>query len=190
MPAAVFSTQISQGNRTQALKAVFSNPEYLKSFMTAAGAKMSTDFMISYAGDLAMMGILDTNDDWESLLKANLTGVLLGLSGDVKGITTPNAGKIKLSDRSDVRGQNDAVVNHFDRPNESIPGENRTRVNEPKGNATEINRTEANKQEGESVSTQGSDVKNILLSKIESASTLKDFDAIQREIIDTNINTL
>lgn len=81
---AVFGQQISQGNKLQALKTVFANPEYLKSFSKAAGAKISTDFLISYMGDLAMMGALDTQDDWKSLLQANLTGILVGMSGDVK----------------------------------------------------------------------------------------------------------
>ncbi|MEG2429069.1 MAG: hypothetical protein RSA99_01670, partial [Oscillospiraceae bacterium] len=67
---AVFGGQISQGNKAQALKTVLANPEYLKSFSKAAGAKISTDFLISYAGDMAMMGVLDTKDDWRSLLQA------------------------------------------------------------------------------------------------------------------------
>lgn len=84
---AVFGKQIASGNKMQALKTVFTNPEYLKNFMTAAGAKLSADFVISYAGDLAMMGILDTQDDWQSLLKANLTGILVGMSGDIKDVS-------------------------------------------------------------------------------------------------------
>ncbi len=84
---AVFGKQIAAGDKAQALKTVFSNPEYLKNFMTAAGAKLSTDFVISYAGDLAMMGLLDTNDNWQSLLKANLTGILVGMSGDIKEVS-------------------------------------------------------------------------------------------------------
>lgn len=84
---AVFGKQIAAGNKMQALKTVFTNPEYLKNFMTAAGAKLSADFVISYAGDLAMMGILDTQDDWQSLLKANLTGILVGMSGDIKDVS-------------------------------------------------------------------------------------------------------
>ncbi len=84
---AVFGKQIADGNKAQALKTVFTNPEYLKNFMTAAGAKLSTDFVISYAGDLAMMGVLDTDDNWQSLLKANLTGILVGMSGDIKDVS-------------------------------------------------------------------------------------------------------
>ena len=84
---AVFGQQIASGNKMQALKTVFTNPECLKNFMTAAGAKLSADFVISYAGDLAMMGILDTQDDWQSLLKANLTGILVGMSGDIKDVS-------------------------------------------------------------------------------------------------------
>ena len=84
---AVFGKQIAAGNKAQALKTVFTNPEYLKNFMTAAGAKLSADFVISYAGDLAMMGILDTDDNWQSLLKANLTGILVGMSGDIKDVS-------------------------------------------------------------------------------------------------------
>ncbi len=82
--AETFKTEISQGNRAQALKKVFSNPEYLASFMEAAGVKLSADFIISYAGDLAMMGILDTNDNWQSLLQSNLIGIMAGMSGDLK----------------------------------------------------------------------------------------------------------
>ena len=84
---AVFGKQIAGGNKAQALKTVFTNPKYLKSFMTAAGAKLSADFVISYAGDLAMMGVLDTDDNWQSLLKANLTGILVGMSGDIKDVS-------------------------------------------------------------------------------------------------------
>ncbi len=84
--AEVFKQEMANVNRTQALKKVFTNPEYLKNFMTAAGAKISTDFLISYAGDLAMMGVLDTNDDWQSLLKANLMGIVVGSSGDVADV--------------------------------------------------------------------------------------------------------
>ncbi len=83
----VFGKQIAAGNKMQALKTVFTNPEYLKNFMTAAGAKLSADFVISYAGDLAMMGVLDTDDNWQSLLKANLTGILVGMSGDIKDVS-------------------------------------------------------------------------------------------------------
>ncbi len=84
--ADVFKTSINEGNRIAALKNVISNPEMLKNFMTAAGAKISTDFLISYVGDLMMMGILDTNDDWKSLLKANLIGIVVGTSGDIKDV--------------------------------------------------------------------------------------------------------
>ena len=83
---AVFGEQISQGNKMQALKTIFANPEYLENFSKAAGAKISTDFLISYMGDLAMMGALDTQDDWKSLLQANLTGILVGMSGDIKNV--------------------------------------------------------------------------------------------------------
>ena len=84
--AEVFKTEMSNGNRAEALKQVFSNPEYLKNFMQAAGVKLSADFMISYAGDLAMMGILDTNDDWKSLLQSNLIGIMTSMGGDLKDV--------------------------------------------------------------------------------------------------------
>ena len=80
----VFKTEMVKGNRAKALKQVFTNPEYLKNFMQAAGVKLSTDFIISYAGDLAMMGLLDTQDDWMSLLQSNLIGILAGMGGDIK----------------------------------------------------------------------------------------------------------
>ncbi len=81
-----FKTQITEGNRAAALKEVFSDPQKLGNFMEAAGAKIGTDFLVSYAGDLAMMGVLDTQDDWESLLKANLMGIIVGTSSDVSDI--------------------------------------------------------------------------------------------------------
>lgn len=97
---AVFGQQIASGNKMQALKTVFTNPEYLKNFMTAAGAKLSADFVISYVGDLAMMGILDTQDDWQSLLKANLTGILVGMSGDIKNVAGVEKGVAKAKTKS------------------------------------------------------------------------------------------
>ena len=84
--AEVFKTEMANGNRAEALKQVFYNPEYLKNFMQAAGVKLSADFMISYAGDLAMMGILDTNDDWKSLLQSNLIGIMTSMGGDLKDV--------------------------------------------------------------------------------------------------------
>ena len=110
---AVFGQQIASGNKMQALKTVFTNPEYLKNFMKAAGAKLSADFVISYAGDLAMMGILDTQDDWQSLLKANLTGILVGMSGDIKdvsGVGRPH----NFGVSEGVKGVNEA--SRFDQP--------------------------------------------------------------------------
>ena len=94
--AATFKTQITQGNRGAALKEIFSNPEKLANFMEAAGAKIGTDFIISYAGDLAMMGVLDTNDNWQSLLKANIIGIVVGTSSDIADIG-------KLSYRKDPK---------------------------------------------------------------------------------------
>ena len=81
-----FGREINAGNRAEALKSVIKNPEYLKNFMKAAGAKLSTDFVISYVGDLVMMGVLDTDDDWKSLLKSNLIGLSVGMSGDIKDV--------------------------------------------------------------------------------------------------------
>lgn len=84
--AEVFKTEMVRGNRAEALKQVFTNPEYLKNFMQAAGVKLSADFVISYAGDLAMMGVLDTQDDWMSLLQSNLIGIMAGMGGDIKDV--------------------------------------------------------------------------------------------------------
>ena len=78
--------QITNGNRTQALKQVFSDPDKLANFMKAAGAKLGSDFLLSYAGDLAMAKAFDTKDDWQSLLKANLMGVIVATSSDVSDI--------------------------------------------------------------------------------------------------------
>lgn len=100
---AVFGQQISQGNKLQALKTVFANPEYLKSFTKAAGTKISTDFLISYMGDLAMMGTLDTQDDWKSLLQANLTGILVGMSGDIKDVAGVGKGAVKSNIQPNAR---------------------------------------------------------------------------------------
>ncbi len=99
---AVFGEQIAQGNRTQALKTILSNPEYLKSFTKAASAKISTDFLISYMGDLAMMGVLDTQDDWKSLLQANLTGVLVGMSGDIKDVAGVGKSAVKPQQNNNI----------------------------------------------------------------------------------------
>lgn len=81
-----FKSAMVQGNRAQALKLVFTNSEYLSQFMLASGAKLSTDFVISLAGDLVMMGVLDTEDDWMSLLQSNLIGIIAGMGGDIKGV--------------------------------------------------------------------------------------------------------
>ena len=78
--------QITNGNRTKALKQVFSDPDKLANFMKAAGAKLGSDFLLSYAGDLAMAKAFDTKDDWQSLLKANLMGVIVATSSDVSDI--------------------------------------------------------------------------------------------------------
>ena len=85
--AAVYGQQIASGNKLQALKTVFTNPDYLRNFMSAAGVKISADFLISYVGDLTMMGVFDTQDDWQSLLKANLIGIMVGMAGDIKDIS-------------------------------------------------------------------------------------------------------
>ncbi len=122
----VFAREITAGNRMQALKTVFNNPEYLKNFMGAAGAKLGTDFTISYLGDLAMMGVLNSKDDWKSLLKANLTGVLVGMSGDLKNavkidtpsrITPETSGKTKPSAAREVSTTNPTSrLNEIDSP--------------------------------------------------------------------------
>lgn len=88
--ATVFNQEIAMGNRAGALKAVFCDPDNLANFMKAAGAKVGTDFLISYAGDLAMMGVLGTQDDWQSLLKSNLIGIMVGMSSDIKDVSGAN----------------------------------------------------------------------------------------------------
>ncbi|MBR3889290.1 hypothetical protein IKJ53_02120, partial [bacterium] len=88
--ATVFNQEIAMGNRAGALKAVFCDPNNLANFMQAAGAKVGTDFLISYAGDLAMMGVLGTQDDWQSLLKSNLIGIMVGMSSDIKDVSGAN----------------------------------------------------------------------------------------------------
>ena len=98
-----FGNEINAGNRAQALKMVFSNPEHLKNFAKAASAKVGTDILVSYAGDLAMMGVLDTNDDWKSLLQANLMGGLLGMAGDVKDLARAGKVRVKPHNTTDVK---------------------------------------------------------------------------------------
>ena len=85
--AATLGTNFKNGNRIEALKMVISNPNNLKNFLTAGGVKISSDFLISYIGDLAISGVLDTDDDWESLLRANLIGIVVGTSNDLKAAT-------------------------------------------------------------------------------------------------------
>ena len=113
--AEVFKTEMANGNRAEALKQVFSNPEYLKNFMQAAGVKLSADFVISYAGDLAMMGILDTNDDWKSLLQSNLIGIMTSMGGDLKdvanlGIKGNKAKTIQKEEKTNNKTQELEVV--------------------------------------------------------------------------------
>ena len=84
--AEVLKTQITQGNRMEALKQVFTNPEHLKKFTIAAGVKLSADFLISFTGDWVMSEALGTDDDWKSLLQSNLIGLAAGTSGDIKDI--------------------------------------------------------------------------------------------------------
>ncbi len=84
--ATIFKDKLSNIGRKEALKEVFTNPEMLKNFATAGGAKISTDFLISYAGDLVMMGILDPKDDWKSLLKSNLMGIMVGSASDIADV--------------------------------------------------------------------------------------------------------
>ena len=79
-----FKSAMVKGNRAEALKIVCSQPEYRKQFAKGLASKLLSDFSISYAGDLVMMGVLDTQDDWESLLQSNLIGILAGMGGDIK----------------------------------------------------------------------------------------------------------
>ena len=79
-----FKTAMVKGNRAEALKIICSQPEYRKQFAKGLASKLISDFSISYAGDLVMMGVLNTQDDWESLLQANLIGILAGMGGDIK----------------------------------------------------------------------------------------------------------
>ncbi len=79
-----FKDAMAKGNRAEALKIVCSQPEYRKQFAKGLVSKLFSDFSISYTGDLIMMGVLDTQDDWESLLQSNLIGILAGMGGDIK----------------------------------------------------------------------------------------------------------
>ena len=73
--------------------------------MTAAGVKLGTDFIISYAGDLAMMGVLGTDDDWMSLLKSNLIGVMVGMSGDIKDVAHIKTKTPKIDTKLEVKSE-------------------------------------------------------------------------------------
>lgn len=117
-----FGREINAGNRAEALKSVIKNPEYLKNFMKAAGAKLSTDFIISYVGDLVMMGVLGTDDDWKSLLKSNLIGLSVGMSGDIKDVA--GVGKKRVSKTKPSVPQSEKV--RLTAPDESAPAETTT----------------------------------------------------------------
>ena len=109
-----FSEQINNGKPGEALKVIFKNPEYLGQVAKATGAKLGTDFVISYAGDLAMMGILDTEDTWETLLRANLIGVVVGSANEVSAVTTKNFGNIpKVKQKG---AENNGVAASLDAP--------------------------------------------------------------------------
>ena len=100
--AASLGTNFKNGNRIEALKMVISNPNNLKNFLTAGGAKISSDFLISYIGDLAISGALGIDDDWESLLRANLIGIVVGTSNDLKAATGAKF-KILNSDEKQIK---------------------------------------------------------------------------------------
>ncbi|MGM9945779.1 MAG: hypothetical protein ACI33M_12580, partial [Lysinibacillus sp.] len=87
--AATLKQDITAGNRAEALKMIFTNPDNLKNFATAAGAKLGTDFMISLAGDLTLAGLLDTDEDVQQLIKSNLMGLIISTSNDLKAATLP-----------------------------------------------------------------------------------------------------
>ena len=91
----IFGKDYTNGNSVQALKNLVSNPENFTRLAKAVGGKVGTDFGISYMGDLAMMGVLNTNDDWESLLKSNLMGVLVSTGSDLKGLSKTRS-KVKV----------------------------------------------------------------------------------------------
>ena len=105
--AAIFKDKLSNIGRKEALKEVFTNPEMLKNFATAGGAKLSTDFLISYAGDLVMMGILDPKDDWKSLLQSNLMGIMVGSASDIADVGKFAMNKKARVNNSDARVEND-----------------------------------------------------------------------------------
>ncbi|MCQ2739748.1 MAG: hypothetical protein MJ237_05930, partial [bacterium] len=108
--ASVLKQEITAGNRIKALKTVLSQKTLLKNFMSAEGAKMGTDFFISYVGDLVMMGVLDTDDNWESLLKQNLLGIVIGSSNDLADV-----GKLTVASQQRYRElkqkQNKSILN-------------------------------------------------------------------------------
>ncbi len=108
--ATIFKDKLSNIGRKEALKEVFTNPEMLKNFATAGGAKLSTDFLISYAGDLMMMGILDPKDDWKTLLQSNLMGIMVGSASDIADVGKLALKKKTVVSNSDVRLENPVLT--------------------------------------------------------------------------------
>lgn len=151
--AEVFKTEMANGNRAEALKQVFSNPEYLKNFMQAAGVKLSADFVISYAGDLAMMGILDTNDDWKSLLQSNLIGIMTSMGGDLKdaanlGIKGNKAKTIQKDETNNLTSQKTQELTdlHNNTESKNSPIHEKNEVREQSEATEKINVTSQKKE--------------------------------------------
>lgn len=109
-------------NGGRALLREVCKPSNFAQFAKATGAKMGTDFLISYMGDLALMGVLDTQDDWKTLLQANLVGTVISTASDAgqfgKTISSPriDTGSVDAESRAidsdlslDYRGEEDVA---------------------------------------------------------------------------------
>lgn len=100
----VFNQAVNNGNRTELAKDVLTNQELLGKFLKAGGIKVGADFTLSLAGDLAMMGAFDTNEDWLSLVKANLVGILMSTGSDVGNLSKEFKTKKITSENIDLEG--------------------------------------------------------------------------------------
>lgn len=83
--AQVLEKPLSEVNRIKDFKNIIGDKALLKNLMQAFGGKVITDFLISYAGDLAMMGALGgvEGEDALTLLRANLMGIAIGTTSDL-----------------------------------------------------------------------------------------------------------
>ena len=110
------TSQLTSGSTKAALRTI-AKPENLQKFILATGGKMSTDLSISLTGDLVLAGVLDTGEDWRTLLKSNLIGVAIGTASDVgqigKMVQTGRTASPSVdieADSSQVRVNDDGTV--------------------------------------------------------------------------------